>query len=241
MPARNDGMAHDGSSITRRMFTRVLILTVLATVVAVARPAAAAEARPSFFHSVEIRSDKVAAFWKWTTALARYAEEQNRERGRDCRDGASAGCEYGRLDAFLDTLRGAGRHEQLVAVNAYMNERPYTPDAKNWGEKDYWATPAEFLSRSGDCEDFAIAKFFALKRLGWNADALRLVAVKDLDRGEGHAVLVAFDGAESWMLDNQIKHVVETDSVRHYEAVYSINEHFWWRHKVVTASRGAGI
>ncbi len=241
MPRQIDGMAREASSIARRISTLVLIVSVLMTALVLHRPAAAAEDRRSFFHSIEIRFDKMDAFRKWNSAVARYAQEQDRTRGQECRNDDSAACAYRRLDSFLDTLRGKTRHEQLVAVNAHMNARPYAPDTKTWGQKDYWATPAEFMTHSGDCEDFAIAKFFALKRLGWNANALRLAAVKDLKRGEGHAVLVAFDGAKSWMLDNQIKQVVETDTVRHYEAVYSINENFWWRHKVMTASRSAGI
>ncbi len=224
------GTAHKSTFIIQRISALVLISAVVMATLAIHRPAAAADARQSFFHSSEIRSSKTDAFRKWTSAVSRYAEEQDR-----------AETAYGELDAFLDTLRGKTRREQLVAVNAHMNTRPYTTDTKNWGQKDYWATPAEFMSRSGDCEDYAIAKFFALKRLGWNPNALRLAAVKDLDRGEGHAVLVAFDGTKSWMLDNQIKQVVETDTVRHYEAVYSINENFWWRHKALTAARSAGV
>lgn len=237
----NVGTAHKASTINQRISATVLILMVLMTTLAIHRPAAAADARRSFFHSIEIRSSETKAFGKWTSALARYAREQERAQGQECRNDDSVACAYAELDAFLDTLRGKSRHEQLVAVNAHMNARPYTPDTKNWGETDYWATPAEFMIRSGDCEDFAIAKFFALKRLGWNANTLRLAAVKDLDRGEGHAVLVAFDGTKRWMLDNQIKQVVETKTVRHYEAVYSINENFWWRHRVMSASRSAGV
>jgi len=235
------GTAYKASTVIQRVSTTVLIMVFLMATFAIHRPAAAAEARRSFFHSIEIRSNKTKAFEKWNSAVARYAQEQVRARGQNCRNGDPVACAYAELDAFLDSLRGKSRHEQLVAVNTRMNARPYTPDTKNWGEKDYWATPAEFMARSGDCEDFAIAKFFALKRLGWNANTLRLAAVKDLDRGEGHAVLVAFDGAKSWMLDNQIKQVVETKAVRHYEAVYSINENFWWRHKVMSASRSAGV
>lgn len=237
MLRKTDGLAHKAASTARRTTTAVLIMAVLITALAIHRPAAAAGARRSFFHSIELPSGEITAFRKWNATLTRYAEEQTRSQGRDCANDDSAACAYGKLDAFLDTLRGKSHREQLVAVNAHMNARPYTSDAKNWGERDYWETPAEFMARSGDCEDFAIAKFFALRRLGWSADALRLAAVKDMKRGLGHAVLVAFDGAKSWMLDNQIKEVVETRTVRHYEAVYSINEHAWWRHKVMTASR----
>jgi hypothetical protein len=33
------------------------------------------------------------------------------------------------------------------------------------------------------------------------------------------------------ILDNQIKIVVDSRRVRHYEPVYSINEKAWWRHR----------
>ena len=34
------------------------------------------------------------------------------------------------------------------------------------------------------------------------------------------------------ILDNQIKIVVDSRKIRHYEPVYSINEKAWWRHRV---------
>jgi predicted transglutaminase-like cysteine proteinase len=234
--------AANGSGIARR-FGLLALCFALVTGLLGGRPAAAAAAggRQSFFHSVEVRSANIAPFTKWRSAIARTAREVAREHGRDCSSDGGAGCRYRELDAFVETLRNKSRRDQLIAVNAYMNARPYVTDARNWGENDYWATPAEFLTRSGDCEDYAIAKFFALKRLGWNADALRVAAVKDLDRGAGHAVLIAFDGDKSWLLDNQIKQVVETGTVRRYEPVYSINEHAWWRHRVVAPSPATGV
>jgi predicted transglutaminase-like cysteine proteinase len=240
MAIGNHGKAQNSSGIARRIGKLALLIALIAWVPGGHR-AIAADGRQSFFHSIELRSTNIAPFAKWQAALERTSREVAEENVQDCGDDGTMGCRYRELDAFLDTLRGKGRHEQLVAVNAYMNARPYVTDAKNWGQKDYWATPAEFLARSGDCEDYAIAKFFALKRLGWNADALRLAAVKDLDQGAGHALLVVFDGDRSWLLDNQIKQVVETDTVRRYEPVYSINENAWWRHRVVAPSRTTAV
>ena len=231
MANKIDGQSHRASGF--RM--AVLAIVALAGVVGFHR-AASAEGQSSFFQSIEIRSMHTAPFKKWRSALSRTWRELKQAQSLDCANDASASCRYREMDAFLDTLRGKNRGEQLIAVNKFMNERSYIPDAENWGKKDYWATPAEFLTRSGDCEDYVIAKFFALKRLGWDADALRLAAVKDLQRGEGHAVLIAFDGEVSWMLDNQIEDVVKTTEVDRYEPVYSINETFWWRHQVAATS-----
>jgi len=236
MASSNQGKAANGSGITRRLVTLALLLALIACVLG-SHQADAADGRQSFFHSVEVRSANIERFAKWRTALDRTSREVSQEQGRDCGDSDATDCRYRELDAFLDTLRDKSHREQLVAVNAYMNDRPYVTDATNWGKRDYWATPAEFLTRSGDCEDFAIAKFFALKRLGWGADALRLAAVKDLNQGVGHAVLIAYEGGRSWLLDNQIKQVVETGTVRRYEPVYSINENAWWRHRVVAPSQ----
>lgn len=187
--------------------------------------------QPSFLRSIETRSSNLNQFIRWTSVLARAAEEAARMGGADCRFAGTAPCSYREWLQFLDTLRGLSKWEQLVAVNSYMNARAYLPDEKNWGMQDHWATPGEFLARSGDCEDFAIAKFFSLKHLGWADDELRVAAVKDRKLGIGHAVLVAYVGDKTWLLDNQLEHVTDLDTVRHYEPVYSINESYWWLHK----------
>jgi predicted transglutaminase-like cysteine proteinase len=113
-----------------------------------------------------------------------------------------------------------------------MNRRHYVSDSRNWGVKDYWATPGEFMARSGDCEDFAIAKYLSLRQLGWSEDTLRVAVVRDLSLNVNHAVLIVYFDGRTWLLDNQIRRVVETETVRHYRPVFSINEKYWWRHRV---------
>src|SRR6185369_9110964 len=55
----------------------------------------------------------------------------------------------------------------LERVNEFINRLPAIPDIDHWKVIDYWATAAEsFASNGGDCEDFVIAKYFALKELG---------------------------------------------------------------------------
>jgi len=109
-------------------------------------------------------------------------------------------------------------------------------DSSNWGRKDYWATPGEFLTRFGDCEDYAIVKYLSLRALGIPDKNLRVVAVKDLNLKTGHAVLmVIFKDKKTkknryLVLDNQIKQVVDSRKIRHYQPVFSINRTSWWRH-----------
>src|SRR5690606_6378361 len=52
-------------------------------------------------------------------------------------------------------------------------------DYRVWQRKDYWATPLESLGRGlGDCEDFAIGKYFSLVHLGIDPDKLRFIYVR---------------------------------------------------------------
>ena len=130
-------------------------------------------------------------------------------------------------------MRGKPRnYELLVEVNKFLNppNRRYITDPINWGMKDYWEAPAEFFNKRGDCEDYAITKYLTLRDLGFPTDQLRVVAVKDLNLKVGHAILVVFLDGQTYLLDNQVKKVVSTKKVRHYKAIYSINEDAWWRH-----------
>ena len=57
---------------------------------------------------------------------------------------------------------------KLKAVNDFFNQRlAYMEDIDNWGVQDYWASPLESLGKgAGDCEDYAIGKYFTLTSLG---------------------------------------------------------------------------
>ena len=80
-------------------------------------------------------------------------------------------------------------------------------------------------SGAGDCEDYAIAKFVALRRAGIAADDLRIVIMHDTIRGEDHAVAAArLDG--HWLtLDNRRMAMVEDSDVRNYRPTFVIDQH----------------
>lgn len=65
---------------------------------------------------------------------------------------------------------------KLALVNNYVAETPFYCDPVMWCQEDYWAKPLEFLANDGgDCEDFAIAKYYALRALGVPDAKLRIV------------------------------------------------------------------
>ena len=192
---------------------------------------AAKKTVPSFFNSKEIRSKNLKPFKKWTNALKRYSKEKASLKGGNCSAGKFNACHYKKRKRFLKKIRKKDKLTQVKKVNAYMNRVKYTRDQKNWGKKDYWATPGQFMAKFGDCEDYAIAKYMSLRLLGFKDSQLRVVAVKDLNLKVGHAVLVVKVKGKSLLLDNQIKQVVNTKSVKHYRPVFSINTKYWWKHR----------
>ncbi|MCB4358626.1 transglutaminase-like cysteine peptidase [Quatrionicoccus australiensis] len=131
---------------------------------------------------------------------------------------------------FIASLRGRGSREQLIAVNEFANRFRYVLDQDNYGRSDYWAIPREFLTLGGDCEDFAIIKYFSLRQLGVSPDALRIVVVQDTNLRIPHAILAVYAAEGIVILDNQIREVIPHTKISHYVPVFSLNERNWWMH-----------
>ncbi|MDE7468683.1 MAG: transglutaminase-like cysteine peptidase [Desulfovibrionaceae bacterium] len=113
--------------------------------------------------------------------------------------------------------------EKVEKVNALFNAFPYTEDILNYGLEDYWATPKEFLSHSGDCEDYAITKFYALKDLGIPEHDMRILVLIDTIRGIGHAVLLVHYDNEIYLLDNVSELILPAKLYTHYDPQFSVD------------------
>lgn len=160
----------------------------------------------------ETRSADISPFTKWTGIMARLNSKS------------------APMPAELAGLAGKSQAEVIEGVNSFYNKVRYIEDKNNWGASDYWATPAEFTSRGGDCEDYVIAKYAALKKLGFTEDQLRLVVLQDTWKGIPHAILVVYSDDGAKFLDNQYKEVKDVAGFDRYRPVYSINRTGWWRH-----------
>ena len=94
-----------------------------------------------------------------------------------------------RLLAIVDAARERHGRAKPGEINRAINLaiRAMSDEAQ-YGETDVWASPLATLSRgAGDCEDYAIAKFAALRLAGIAADDLRIVIMREPVRGEDHA------------------------------------------------------
>lgn len=187
-------------------------------------------AQPSYFGTSEIRREGLKPFTKWTRVLEKHPEEEKLVP-RACAQNPGKPCPWNEWRAFLEQTRVQDPIQRLDAVNRFMNRHRYVTDLVNWGVEDYWETPNEFATKDGDCEDFAIAKYYSLRALGVSEESLRIVVLQDLNLRIGHAVLVALVDGKAWVLDNQIDRVIEADRIRHYKPYYSLNERSFWLHR----------
>lgn len=112
-----------------------------------------------------------------------------------------------RLQAWAElvsTAAGLPVRERIDKVNGFFHQNvTYAPDASTRVEDDHWQSPVETLLRGGgDCEDFAIAKGWTLRMLGFREDQVDVALVRTR-RGEMHAVALVRDGQGApWILDN---------------------------------------
>ncbi len=129
-------------------------------------------------------------------------------------------------------LEGVPPFLQLLAVNRLVNRARYVPDSRNHRVADHWATPRELFVRGGDCEDFAIAKFVALYRLGFHESRIRVALVFDTVRRQPHAVLLACPDDALYVLDNQSRSVMPATAISHYSPICSFDTRHLWLHRL---------
>lgn len=193
--------------------------TVMAMSIATAPNAV--HAADGLFGTKEERSSKLESFYKWNDVLRRFYRERRHTWNVPS---------IRRWYDFIEKTRDLPRDAQIRAVNRYANQFAYRVDSRNYGQRDYWATPREFFAKGGDGEEYAIVKYLTFKALGWRQRNLRLVVVIDQRKQMAHAILVVHHNGRRYVLDNRLADVLRDTQFKHYRPVYSINERHWWFH-----------
>ena len=168
------------------------------------------------FRSFEIRVAPPAPDRKWDRIRAAMAAE--RPAFAACMESAAA-CTTPARNSWRELVisaTGQSRLALLRTVNRFFNRWRYRDDIAFRGVADHWASPSEFMTGSGDCEDYVIAKYFALDLRGFDTPRLRLVAVSDRQRGGQHAVLAAYTDGDILTLDNVTDRILSHRALAHY-------------------------
>lgn len=131
------------------------------------------------------------------------------------------------LLAIVDNARARDGRARLGEINRAINLaiRPMS-DLAQYGQIDVWSSPlVTFTTGAGDCEDYAIAKFVALRLAGVAPDDLRIVVMRDTIHGEDHAVVAARLDDHWLTLDNRRMTMVEDAYVRNYRPTFVIDQY----------------
>lgn len=225
--------------IARIYYVAVLAIIIAAAALSLAvssAQAAAAQAAPGqaargpdFPAGLRIHKARFPGYGKWSRAMVRgQTHAQGGESG--CARQLGKPCRLDRWARFLDTLRQAGPERQITSINEFINANTFISDRDNWGIKDYWSAPGEFFANGGDCEDYAIAKYFLLRDLGVPPEQLKIVVLHDRRRRQTHAVLTVTREHRTLVLDNLRDRIVPWRELDHYLPIYSLNERSAWQY-----------
>lgn len=177
---------------------------------------------PGVFGSVAIPMRNFPVAGRWAKVYSKIS---------DCAD-ANCGERGAEFAAVAAGVREKKFMEKLATVNRAINTMiAYRQDDAIYGNLDYWAKPAEILSRGvGDCEDYVILKMAALIEAGVPARSMSLVVLKDTGRGVFHAVLSVATQSGNFILDNLSNTVAGDDVYRSYVPLYSFSTDRAWIH-----------
>lgn len=146
-----------------------------------------------------------------------------------------AACFSNRWHGILTEAKSLPARKRLLHVNRSINKLiTYKSDMQAFRSRDYWASPAEAYRAGGDCEDFAIAKYWMLREIGYKPNEMRLVVLRDTMVNQWHAVLAVRHGDDWAILDNRFSRIRMSGEMPHLKPVYTVNEVGTWMQKPKT-------
>jgi predicted transglutaminase-like cysteine proteinase len=179
-------------------------------------------AGPFGLNAVSVTSGELLTKWNGVEADIR-AEHEILTRCRDTLELCPTAARN--FLAIIAEGRAHTGRARIGVINRAINLaiRPMS-DLAQWGAPDHWSAPLATLTTGrGDCEDYAIAKYVALKAAGVTEDDVRLVIVHDLIVVEDHAVVAARTDGGWIILDNRWLALVRDGEMRHVTPLFALD------------------
>ena len=226
----NDVLAKlDGQSPnpgTNKSTVQIVALdTSAAPVGATARPAVAALQSDEPFGLVTFRAPEGLLWVKWRKLEAELAAEarvlsQCQADPEHCSNAAAR-----KYQALIGEARRLPGRAKIAWLNRTINAAiRYTSDQDQYGVPDLWTAPLATLNTGqGDCEDYAIAKYIALRDAGFSSDDLRLLIVRDRVARQDHAVAGVRQDGRWLMLDNRHDVLLEHKDAGHFTPLFVLD------------------
>ncbi|MGY8630863.1 transglutaminase-like cysteine peptidase [Bradyrhizobium sp. 14AA] len=207
---------------------RLAALTPPSSTATDALPEAASPAGPPLgnepFGLFTFRAPDSVIWRKWRAVEDEIGREQAvLERCRaDAASCPSNAAQFLRLVGAVKAKSGRARLEEVnLGVNTAIR---YVSDLVQHRELDRWSSPlASFATGKGDCEDYAIAKYAALREAGFPDADMRLLLVRDRTVRQDHAVLAARLDGRWLILDNRWAGLREDNGELNFAPLFAIN------------------
>jgi len=187
-----------------------------------------AESEEPFRLSAFVAPDSIT--WVKWHKVAGDIRAQNPVLARCLADESTCSPAAARFAAIVNEARGYEGRVRLNFVNQRVNNAiRYTSDMTQWGKPDEWSAPladgkGSFETGLGDCEDYAIAKYVALRAAGVTAKQLRVLLVRDDVARLEHAVLAANEDGRWYVLDNRWTAAIEDIDVRRFTPLFALDD-----------------
>ncbi len=162
---------------------------------------------------------------KWRTIRDKIKLEAE-DIGHCRADSESCSLEVAHFVALTDKARFMGGQARIQIINSALNDAiRYQSDLAHHGVVDLWSTPIETLKDgTGDCEDYAIAKYVALLQAGLSAEDLKVLLVRDTTSNEDHAVLTVRQDGLWLVLDNRWSEIIEASAMQCLTPVFALDQ-----------------
>lgn len=134
---------------------------------------------------------------------------------------------YKRFSKFIKEAKKFNENKKLIRVNNFINKIRPEHDSKAQNVTDHWSTPKEFLINGrGDCEDYAITKYFTLLKIDVKKEKLYFAIVQVKGRPTLHMVLLYFKTPKSipLVIDNLSWKVLPLNKRKDLEVKVIFNE-----------------
>ena len=127
--------------------------------------------------------------------------------------------------AVIDRAAARNGWARIAEINRAINLTiKSVDDMTQYGVRDLWASPLmTFTSGTGDCEDYAIAKYVALHEIGFRDEDLRLVIVHDRVAKEDHAVTAVRYDNRWQILDNKTLDIRQDERIAQFDVLFVID------------------
>lgn len=215
-----------------------IVLLVMLSALPARAEIPAEEQTPDFLQGATLKSvSAIDVLPQWKRILTDYY--QNLENDKTCAY-APQTCSSKPVQLWQKFIAGIAYQpplQKIQSVNGWINRWPYKQDNWIYNKADYWADIHEFLQLSGDCEDFAIAKYLTLRQLGIPAESMWIAIAYDIYSGTDHAFLIVRYDGQTLVLESRDNTIKAENHSRRYRPHFLFNEkNVWVFEKPVMAS-----